>query len=263
MQNLRTYGKAPFTVAVIHGGSGAGGEMAPVAGKLAYDYGVLEPIQTAATLEGQVQELRKVLESYSHPPVVLIGFSWGAWLSFIVAARYPALIKKLILVGCGPFEEKYVSALHETRLSRLNADEKAEFESLPQALNNPATKDKDRLLARLGALAFKADTYDALIDQPDEADRMDLQRDIFQSVWDAAAKLRRSGELVGLAEHIQCPVIAIHGDHDPHPAEGIEKPLSGMLKDFRFVVLEKCGHTPWIERQAREHFYSVLNAELL
>ena len=57
MQNLRTYGKAPLTAAVIHGGPGAGGEMAPVARKLAYDYGVLEPIQTATTLEGQVQEL--------------------------------------------------------------------------------------------------------------------------------------------------------------------------------------------------------------
>lgn len=47
MQNLWIWGKAPFTVAVIHGGPGAGGEMAPVARKLACDYGVLEPIQTA------------------------------------------------------------------------------------------------------------------------------------------------------------------------------------------------------------------------
>jgi pimeloyl-ACP methyl ester carboxylesterase len=263
MQNLRTYGKAPFTLAVIHGGPGAGGEMAPVARQLAHEYGVLEPIQTATSLEGQVQELRQVLERHSYPPIILIGFSWGAWLSFIVAARYPALVKKLVLVGCGPFEEKYVSALHETRLSRLNADEKTEFESLLQALNGPATNDKDHVLARLGILASKTDTYDALTDPIGEADRIDQHGDIYQSVWDAAAKMRRSGELVGLAEYIQCPVIAIHGDHDPHPAEGIEKPLAGVLKDFRFVVLEKCGHTPWIERQARECFYSVLNAALL
>jgi hypothetical protein len=31
MKNLRTYGKAPFSVAVIHGGPGGGGEAAPVA----------------------------------------------------------------------------------------------------------------------------------------------------------------------------------------------------------------------------------------
>lgn len=119
------------------------------------------------------------------------------------------------------------------------------------------------MLARLGTLALKTDTYDALTDQVAEADQVDQRGDIFQSVWDAAAKMRRSGELLELAKHIQCPVVAIHGDHDPHPAEGVEKPLSGVLKDFRFVVLEKCGHTPWIERQARERFYSVLNAALL
>ncbi len=237
--------------------------MAPVARQLACGYGVLEPIQIATTLEGQVQELERILERHSSPPVVLIGFSWGAWLSFIVAARYPALVKKLILVGCGPLEERYLSALHETRSSRLTADEKTEFESLLQALSSPATKDKDRVLARLGSLALKVDTYDALMDQVSDADRIDPHGDIYQSVWDAAAKMRRNGELLGLAAHIQCPVLAIHGDYDPHPAVGVEKPLSAVLKDFRLVVLEKCGHTPWIERQARERFYSVLNAALL
>jgi len=31
MKNLRKYGKAPFSIAAIHGGPGAPGEMAPVA----------------------------------------------------------------------------------------------------------------------------------------------------------------------------------------------------------------------------------------
>ena len=98
MKNVRTYGKAPFTVAVIHGGPGAGGEMAPVARELAYDRGVLEPIQTATSLHGQVKELRRVLENHADIPAILIGFSWGAWLSFLVTSRYPALVKKLLLI---------------------------------------------------------------------------------------------------------------------------------------------------------------------
>jgi pimeloyl-ACP methyl ester carboxylesterase len=57
-------------------------------------------------------------------------------------------------------------------------------------------------------------------------------------------------------------VIAIHGDYDPHPAEGVQKPLSSVLRDFRFVLLEKCGHTPWLERQARESFYHILKEEI-
>jgi hypothetical protein len=62
VKNLRKYGNKPFNVAVIHGGPGAPGEMAPVARELSSVRGILEPLQTAATLEGQVQELKAVLE---------------------------------------------------------------------------------------------------------------------------------------------------------------------------------------------------------
>jgi len=47
------------------------------------------------------------------------------------------------------------------------------------------------------------------------------------------------------------------------PAEGVQKPLSTMLKSFRFVLLKNCGHMPWIERQARDKFYGILREELL
>jgi pimeloyl-ACP methyl ester carboxylesterase len=109
MQIYRTYGKPPLTVAVIHGGPGTIGEMEPVARDLSADLGVLEPIQTETTLEGQIEELKITLEEQASPPVTLIGFSWGAWLSYIFTARYPALVKKLILVGSGPYEQQYVS----------------------------------------------------------------------------------------------------------------------------------------------------------
>lgn len=45
-EKLRTYGQAPFKGAVLHGGPGAPGEMAPVAKELARFCGVLEPLQT-------------------------------------------------------------------------------------------------------------------------------------------------------------------------------------------------------------------------
>lgn len=56
--------------------------------------------------------------------------------------------------------------------------------------------------------------------------------------------------------------MAIHGDYDPHPAEGVEKPLAAVLKDFRFILLDRCGHLPWIERQAKDRFYSILREEV-
>lgn len=158
MENYRLYGSAPYTVAVVHGGPGVAGEMAPVARELARDRGIVEPLQTATSLEGQVEELRMTLASYTAPPVVLMGFSWGAWLSFIVAARYPALVRKLLLVASGPFDERYIAQLHKTRLQRLPTQAQAEWHAISTALRDPVAAAKGALLARLGVLASITDT---------------------------------------------------------------------------------------------------------
>ena len=99
MGSLRKYGDPPFAVAVVHGGPGATGEMAIVARELSSSAGVLEPLQTAATIHEQVEELRAILGEHAIFPLTLIGFSWGAWLSCILTSFYPELVKKLILVS--------------------------------------------------------------------------------------------------------------------------------------------------------------------
>jgi len=137
MVNLRKYGIRPFPVAVIHGGPGAPGEMAPVARELSSVAGVLEPLQTATTLEGQVRELKAVLEKHAALPVTLIGFSWGALLSFIFAARYPSFVRKLILIGSAPYDEKYAAKITHTRLSRLSERERKEVLSLTETPERP------------------------------------------------------------------------------------------------------------------------------
>jgi pimeloyl-ACP methyl ester carboxylesterase len=264
MEHFRKYGSNPFRVAVIHGGPGAAGSVAPIARKLGEMRGVVEPIQTAKTLDGQVEELRLVVQQNAMTPLVLIGHSWGAWLSSIVAANYPALARKLILVGSGPFEEEYVELIAEKRLKRLNQEENEEFLYLVDVLNRAEAPDSNVSLSRLGELVHKADSYDP-IDIPNDATDLDLVEnpgEIYEGVWPAAARLRRTGELLRLAATIRCSVVAIHGDCDPHPIEGIQEPLAARLKDFRMIILERCGHEPWCERYAMDKFYNILEHEL-
>ncbi|MBZ5535544.1 MAG: alpha/beta hydrolase [Acidobacteriia bacterium] len=262
MESPRAYGRRPFKVAVVHGGPGAVGEMAPVACRLASKRGILEPIQTATSLQGQVEELKSTLEHDGDPPITLIGFSWGAWLSLIVTASYPTLTKKLILIGSGPFEESYVSQLQQARLSRFTEEERTEYESILKSMEDPAVTEKNKLLERLGVLASRTDEYDPIEKEPHESALLSRTGDLYQSVWKDAAELRRTGKLLEFAQRIQCPVVAIHGDYDPHPAEGVRRPLSAVLKDFRFVMLKQCGHKPWIERWARKEFFRILEEEL-
>jgi pimeloyl-ACP methyl ester carboxylesterase len=259
MKTLRKYGNKPYRMAAIHGGPGAPGEMAPVARELSSVAGVLEPLQTATTLEGQVRELKAVLEKHAVLPLTLIGFSWGALLSFIFAAGHPSFVSKLILIGSAPYEEKYAANITQTRLSRLKEQEREQALSLMETLNNPSVADKNTLMARLGNLLSQADAYDPL---PHNDDILECQYDVFQGVWEQAERLRSSGQLLELGRKIHCPVVAIHGDYDPHPSAGVVEPLSRTLKDFRFILLEKCGHRPWLERSARDRFYSILKQEL-
>jgi pimeloyl-ACP methyl ester carboxylesterase len=261
---MRRYGEAPYIVAVVHGGPGASGEMAPVARRLAPRWGVVEPMQTARSLKGQIGELKAVLEEHADPPVATIGFSWGAWLSYLLAARYPALVRKLILVGSGPYTAAYAAQISEARLSRLDEGERGEMTSILERLADPATGDTRAAFARLGALAFKTDTYDPVeeADAPEEAalPRLD-EADAARALAEAQA-LRASGALLEAGKQIRCPVVAIHGADDPHPADGVRGPLSGVVADFTFHLLARCGHKPWIERQAREEFYCILEDAL-
>jgi pimeloyl-ACP methyl ester carboxylesterase len=230
-----------------------------VARELSAVTGILEPFQTETTLDGQVQELRSVLVEQAKVPVTLVGFSWGAFLSFMLAARYPALVRKLVLVSSPPFEEQYAASVTQTRMTRLNKNDHAGAQALLAQLADPATPGKNALLAQLGSLLTRADTY-----EPTHATEEGFlcQYDLFKGVWDEASELRKNKVLMQMAKAITCPVVAIHGDWDPHPAEGVNDPLTRVLADFRFVLLEKCGHRPWIERNAAEHFYEVLATEL-
>jgi pimeloyl-ACP methyl ester carboxylesterase len=262
MNNSRKYGQPPYSIAVIHGGPGAGGEMEPVALELALDFGILEPLQTALTLDGQVNELRAVLMDFAHTPVILIGFSWGAWLSYILTAKSPELVKKLILVGSGPYEPYYVNRIQQARLSRLSESERAEYNAIIALLNDPEGIGKAERFARLGQLANKTDRFDP-IDEKISPPKSDGSSDNkFHGVLNEAQEMRKDGSLLGLADQIQCPVVALHGDYDPHPAEGVQEPLSSRLKDFCFITIKNCGHKPWIERQAKDKFFELLRAEL-
>ncbi|MBS4016084.1 MAG: alpha/beta hydrolase [Candidatus Latescibacteria bacterium] len=269
MKNLRKYGEPPYSVVAVHGGPGARGELAPVAKKIALKYGVLEALQDANTISGQVQELLRVVKKHATKPVILIGHSWGAWLSYIFTARYPSFVKKLVLVSSGPFEEKYVRRIMQARLQRLNKKERAELNTYIALMHNQNIREikTEKLLKRsgnkvefvkFGNLMSKTDSYEPTPSRH----QIELRLDIIRGVWPKAEELRKTGQLLKLSEKIKCPVTAIHGDYDPHPWQGVKNPLRKKLSDFRFFLLKKCGHTPWLEKHARCDFLHILTREL-
>lgn len=262
MENLRIYGNAPYNVAVIHGGPGANGGMEYVAMELSKSMGVLEPIQTAMTVNGQVNELHETLKQYDKP-FSLIGHSWGAWLAYIYAAKYPSYVDRLILVGGGPFENKYVPKIMDNRMNNLNDDDRYRTKQLLKAINSNESLNDDEF-GEFGSLMSKADSYDTLTYNDLGVDIIESEPNvkIYNGVWTEAAELRASGKLLEMGSKIKSLVTAYHGKYDSHPYEGVSEPLNKVIDSFEFILMDKCGHTPWLEKHTNESFFKLLRITL-
>lgn len=261
MERLRKYGSPPYTVILLHGGPGAAGDMSLMAHQLSLKFGVLEPLQNATSVQGQIEELKKIIEKYKTPSVVIVGFSWGSWLGILFTAKYQKLVNKLILIGCGPLDKKYIPYIQKTRFSRLNKIERAEIDSIVKIFSDPGLdiNQKNKAFARFGEIFSSTDAFDPITSPPV---KLIYDFNIFHKVSKECSELRNNQKLLQQVKKITCPVTAIHGDYDPHPAEGVNKPLSSILIDFNFILLKNCGHKPWAEKYARKEFYTVMQNEL-
>ncbi|WP_415401744.1 alpha/beta fold hydrolase [Tateyamaria sp. SN3-11] len=253
-QNFRQYGKTASHVVLLHGGPGGAGEIEPLAQELGKrGHAVLEPFQAGRSVSAQVDELKSQIDALCSPPVVVVGWSWGAWLGCLFAGRYRDLVSKLILVGSGPFEARFASGIRTTKNSRLTHEQRSEL----KALRTPDGGIAD--VARFIELSDVADTYsrDASL-----SPTVDFDAAIHGAVWPEADEMRQSGALVDKLSAIRCPVLAIHGDYDPRPSEGVRRPLKASLPDAQFIELERCGHKPWQEVHAKREFYRLLESAI-
>ena len=222
-------------------------------------YGIIDAWQTRDNIDGLVRELDEVVVSESEPPVVMLGHSWGAWLACLYAVQYPGKVKKLVLIGAAPFDDKYEPAIDEARYLRFTPAEREELAKLEGFLNLSGVFGYEMIMIRYAELMQKADSFDPI---RTDMGHVRFQPELFRAVWSEAKALRKSGELLKRVGGVTCPVVVIHGFDDPHPAAGVKDPLKRIIKDLKFIGLKNCGHEPWNERHAREKFLEVLEREL-
>lgn len=252
---IRNYGSPPYKIAVLHGGPGAPGGVAGFAEELSKKYGVIEPMQSADTIWGQVEELKGQLLEKDKGPFVLIGWSWGAILAYLLASKYPEMVQKIILVASAEFEPAYADEIQKIREERLTLEEREKLTAL-----FPKIGEDPEALEQIEQIFDRSDSYDPI---PGKHDTIKFDFPIYQKVMNEFATMRNSGELLRHGKNITCPVVAIHGTHDPHPHIGVEESLKKVIKDLDFHLVQKCGHTPWREKQAKDSFYGLISRALL
>lgn len=254
---IRQFGKPPFTAALIHGGPGAQDALLPLARELSRYTGILAPAQTQFSIEALLEELNEDIYGSVIRPVTLVGHSWGAWLAMLYTARHPEIVKELVLVGCAPFEDKYAAQITARRLNRLSEPEQALYKLLLAGFDDPHS-NKGYLLAQLTEFAEKTDNYELDVTPAEAGELLNVNMDLYVSVWREAAALRHSGALANSLALLECPVHIIHGEEDPHPLPGVTAPLEKHRVPYTRHILKQCGHTPFLEKYARDYFYDML-----
>jgi pimeloyl-ACP methyl ester carboxylesterase len=140
-------------------------------------------------------------------------------LSF--AARHPERVAKLVLVGCGTYDEVA----------------RAQF--------------RDNVAAGLGA-------YDAISELDDGAAALPFDESGHTETWQDVLRLQREGSEPQMFSRIAARVLMIHGAQDPHPGPATRDLLRQHIPGLEYVELGRCGHEPWRERHAAEPFLTAL-----
>lgn len=153
-----------------------------------------------------------LIRKYSLSQIIFVGHFYGAWPVLLFAEKYPHVVSRIIIIGYGSLESKYLPEIIQTRNIRAE-----------QGLSN-------------------MDNYHSLCGSStdmlyfDEKQHKTLMAEIFS--------LRESGELPNPILHVTCPITAFDGNYEPHPIRGLREPPEGKLQDFRLVILKNAIMLP-------------------
>ncbi len=256
---VRHLGAGGPAVLVLHGGPGAPGSARGLARLLSQRLTVIEPLQRRSghiplTVEQHVQDLAAIAPM----PALVVGHSWGAMLGLSYAARHPAAVSKLVLVGCGTYDATVRAQMRDAIQERLGPAGRLRVADLELQVERGTATQRAAALQQIGEIYTALETYEPAEDDPDSAEVLPVDPEGHAQTWNDALRLQADGLEPQAFSHIRAPVLMIHGDEDLHPGSATRDLLRRYIPQLEYLSLKRCGHEPWRERYAREAFAHVL-----
>jgi proline iminopeptidase len=252
-----TYGEPGATrLLVLHGGPGASHDyLLPQMLRLAqgrelvfYDQrgGGRSRVDPAVPVDWQenVEDLARVAAELRVEPLSVVGYSWGALLALLhalEAARGRSAIKPdaLLLIDPAPISRRY-RAEFEAEFARRQAS--PEIERLREELAASGLRERDPDAYRQRAFELSVAGYFA---DPTAARNLTPFRVIGrvqQAVWGSLGDY----DLAPPLRSVRSRALVVHGRQDPIPLASSEACARAL--DARLVVLDRCGHVPYVEQ---------------
>lgn len=191
--------------------------------------------QADFSIERYVEDLRVLLEAENLGAVHLVGHSWGGVIAMAFAARYPAQVSSLVVIGSAYFDPA----------NKLHIALKWASYLIAQLL--VVSKGLLRRSARLRRWSVRR----YFRQPPDQPTADHLLEAVLQSDNHALVQTLLSGyevEFKQLCPAIQCPTLYIGSQRDVVAPPAYVKAFVPLTPTSDYLLMEDCGHFPMLEQ---------------
>jgi proline iminopeptidase len=200
------------------------------------------------TWETQVRDVDAVLREFDLAEPTVVGYSWGALLAMLhasEAARGGAAVRprRLILIDPAPISRAYRDRFEHEFGRRQSSPAVAR---LREELAASGIRERDPEAYRQRNFELSVAGYFADPASAHDLTPFRVSSRVQQSVWDSLGTFDFAAD--GRLASITAPSLIVHGRQDPIPLASSEAAAQQMKA--RLVVLENCGHVPYVEQPA-------------
>ncbi len=190
-----------------------------------------------------LQDLEALRKQLNQSKLLLVGHSWGGMLALSYAGTYPRQVRGVVAIDSGPIAEEHAIAEESNVLRRLAAQERDQLVEWQKR----ASREPARAFGEIQRLELPAYFYDprklgSTKTWLTTGANLEVMRLGYQPQFGSLDEFIRSR-----LHSISAPVLLIHGRQDA-VAEGGVSEAHRLIKGSKLVLLNECGHMPWIEQ---------------
>ncbi|HEY8176931.1 MAG TPA: alpha/beta hydrolase [Gemmatimonadaceae bacterium] len=204
--------------------------------------GSQEPI----TWQTHVRDLAAVIGEFDLEWSPIVGYSWGGMLALLYAAesiRAKRHGPPLLLIDPAPISRQYRRQFEQEFARRQQSPD---VERLRAELAESHLRERDLDAYRQRNFELSVAGYFADPRSAQDLTPFRVTARVQQSVWDSLGDFDLSAD-ESLASYFESTLV-VHGRQDPIPLASSEALAKHM--GARLVVLENCGHVPYVEQPA-------------
>ena len=206
----------------------------------------------SVTIDNFIKDIDALREAFDLKTLNIMAHSWGGILAMKYATIYPNNIRSLILVNSVGANSE-IANLSNIELAKRFTDEDS-LQRTQILKSEEFQKRSAESIESLMKLGFKHQFYNkSYLDSLDLSinENYLITSQLLQNLSDDLNDFDFHADL----KTIQCPTLLIYGNYDPLTQLAAIK-IHESIDNSELVILEKCGHFPFIEKE--EEFRKVL-----